>query len=637
MLDGADRVVLNTSERLASGQRINRASDDAAGLSIVTKLQADRRVYAQGIRNVNDGISLLQIADSAFANLADIDTRIAELANQAANGVYSNAQRTPLHNEAVALRAEYQRILDSTTFNGRNVFEGLSEGILIQGGYGTVEATKIQLGSQGTLTSDTTVTVGTGSFGATATTTGGSQGGYNLHSLAPFDKAQTMASGDLNGDGRDELVAALRDADGGGDHVYVLGFNSSGVQISDQGLIGADTATGLTLGDVDGDSDLDILHGAGFDNSFWTYRNNGDGSFAAPTSTSTATGSSGAITTGFFNADSHLDVAVALNTNRVRIYTGNGDGTFAAGFSINVSAVAENILTGDFTGDTVTDLAITANGALRLFAGNGNGTFGAGVTLYSGLGTDKVDVSAAQIDGNSSLDIVVGDLNSNKIVILLNNGTGSFSAATTVNIADLYNLTGVSDQNSDGNLDFVVNTGTIVATYRGNGDGTFQAAISSAGTSVVDESILGDFNGDGVADFVAGTNSNVQLEYKIATSTSETVTTSSSSAVPAVTTPTVDLRTRADALTTLDAAKANLESVAVARGTIGATMVRLEAKRSKLEVTVETFGQAASQILDADVAIETSNLVAANIRREISARILSLTTVESELALRLLQ
>ena len=81
------------SERLSSGQRINRVSDDAAGLAIADDLNAKSRIFTQAIRNGNDGISLLNIADSAIENLSGVVSRIRELAEQSANGTYSNKQR----------------------------------------------------------------------------------------------------------------------------------------------------------------------------------------------------------------------------------------------------------------------------------------------------------------------------------------------------------------------------------------------------------------------------------------------------------------------------------------------------------------------------------------------------------------
>ena len=115
----------NIFARLSSGSRINKASDDAAGLAIADDLHVKVRVYTQAIRNGNDGISLLNITDSANENVAGIVTRIRELAEQYANGTYSNKQRDAIDNEAQALKKEFLRIAQTTSFNGIKVFDGV--------------------------------------------------------------------------------------------------------------------------------------------------------------------------------------------------------------------------------------------------------------------------------------------------------------------------------------------------------------------------------------------------------------------------------------------------------------------------------------------------------------------------------
>src|SRR5690554_6348198 len=111
-------------ERLSSGLRINRPHDDAAGLSIAEDLRVDRRVFLQGIKNLNDGISVLNIADGALAEMSNTTTRIKELAFQASNGTLSAKQRKALDDEAQALAKEFSRIANSTTFNGRDLLKG---------------------------------------------------------------------------------------------------------------------------------------------------------------------------------------------------------------------------------------------------------------------------------------------------------------------------------------------------------------------------------------------------------------------------------------------------------------------------------------------------------------------------------
>ena len=106
---GAQRRLANASEklgsvfeRLSSGLRINRASDDAAGLAVSSSLNAYQRIYTQGVRNLNDGVSALSIADGAIGQLSNIVTRQNELAEQAANGIYTTVPRSALDREAQA-------------------------------------------------------------------------------------------------------------------------------------------------------------------------------------------------------------------------------------------------------------------------------------------------------------------------------------------------------------------------------------------------------------------------------------------------------------------------------------------------------------------------------------------------------
>lgn len=126
---------LNTAyERLSSGLRINRARDDAAGLAIAESLRADSRVASVGIRNASDGISIISIADQAIGQIGNVLTRLAELAEQSANGVYGNEQRSALSNEFVALQNEIERIALTTEFNGLRLLSG-SEEVIFQVGF----------------------------------------------------------------------------------------------------------------------------------------------------------------------------------------------------------------------------------------------------------------------------------------------------------------------------------------------------------------------------------------------------------------------------------------------------------------------------------------------------------------------
>ena len=120
------RTMDTTMERLATGQRINSASDDAAGLAIGSRMEAQIRGLQQATRNSNDAMSLLQTADGAAVEISDMLQRMRELAVQAQNGTNESADITNLNKEFAQLATEIDRIADDTKFNGTAL---LSSGI----------------------------------------------------------------------------------------------------------------------------------------------------------------------------------------------------------------------------------------------------------------------------------------------------------------------------------------------------------------------------------------------------------------------------------------------------------------------------------------------------------------------------
>ncbi|MCZ7586110.1 MAG: flagellin [Deltaproteobacteria bacterium] len=111
-------------ERLASGLRINRAGDDAAGLAISEKLRANIRALEQAGRNSSDGISMIQTAEGAMDEISSMLVRMKELAEQASTGTVGTAERGYLNTEYVALRTEITRIADNTKFNETALLNG---------------------------------------------------------------------------------------------------------------------------------------------------------------------------------------------------------------------------------------------------------------------------------------------------------------------------------------------------------------------------------------------------------------------------------------------------------------------------------------------------------------------------------
>ena len=111
-------------QRLSSGLRVNSAKDDAAGLAIADRMNAQIRGINVAIRNANDGISLAQTAEGALATVTDALQRMRELAVQAQNGSNGTGDRANLDAEYQQLSAEVTRIATQTKFNGRDILNG---------------------------------------------------------------------------------------------------------------------------------------------------------------------------------------------------------------------------------------------------------------------------------------------------------------------------------------------------------------------------------------------------------------------------------------------------------------------------------------------------------------------------------
>lgn len=175
-LSAATHSLSRTYERLASGQRINRASDDAAGLAIADSLRSRSRLYSAANRNINDGISALSIAGSALEQQVAILQRLSELAEQAANGTYSASQRASANTEFQALVREFGRTGDTASFNGLS--------LLLAGRTGKVSQFDLQTGIDGSSSSN--LRIGTANTGTLSGSIYASQLFGNSTALAAY-------------------------------------------------------------------------------------------------------------------------------------------------------------------------------------------------------------------------------------------------------------------------------------------------------------------------------------------------------------------------------------------------------------------------------------------------------------------
>ena len=169
-----ERLALSV-ERISSGIRINRGADDAAGLGISEALRSDIRGLRQAVRNANDGIALINVAEGALNEQSSILIRLRELASQAATGTVGSTERATIQLEFSALRNEIDRIAATTQFNGQGLVDGSlastvssANQVLIQVGIDSGVNSRINLNEQINLTAITSSSLGISAVSVTA-------------------------------------------------------------------------------------------------------------------------------------------------------------------------------------------------------------------------------------------------------------------------------------------------------------------------------------------------------------------------------------------------------------------------------------------------------------------------------------
>jgi len=157
-LSSSQSSLATSMQRLSSGLRINTAKDDAAGLSIAERMNAQVRGMNVAIRNSNDGISLAQTADGALAQVSNSLQRMRELAVQARNSTNSSSDKDSLNKEFGQLQAEITRVLGGTAFNGKHILGADATTLNFQVGANTTSDDTVSIKTTDMATGDTTMT-----------------------------------------------------------------------------------------------------------------------------------------------------------------------------------------------------------------------------------------------------------------------------------------------------------------------------------------------------------------------------------------------------------------------------------------------------------------------------------------------
>lgn len=598
ILGGTTRALEQSFNRLSSGLRINRASDDAAGLAIAESLKADSRVFSQGVRNINDGLGLLNIAEGGLSELSGVLIRVRELATQSANGTLSLTQRRALNEEANALIEEYNRITSTTEFNGLQLLDASLSDLSIQAGYGDLGSLLLGLGGE------LAQAAGDGTYSDTS------------NDVSIGFEIQGAAVGDINGDGLNDLVVG--DADSA-TLVYRLA-NEDGTfqseQTLDPGLGSINVST--QIGDLNNDGYNDIIVEAG--NYLSTFLGDGQGGFSSPINS--LVGNGGRYQLADVDQDGNLDM-IGSRTGEIVVSFGNGNGTFDPLISSSTGATTPAAQFGDFNGDSIIDAAVyNSSGNVTILTGSQSGVFTVTSEAVTTNTTSSLGIGDLNNDGLD--DLLAASTSGNAIEIYLNTGSG-FELDQTIS-ATLARVAEVIDVNGDGYLDILNNEysgGANLEVRLNDGAGNFTTtdAIDLTGTG---DLLVGDATSDGVLDILLYPADGTPISIYEANTEQSTQLAA------------VNINTQVRARGTMQYLDDALERISSELGAIGAFQSRLEVAANTLRTTTTNYRDAASRIEDVDVAREAAELARVSVLQQAGASILSQANQVPALALQLL-
>ena len=314
--------------------------------------------------------------------------------------------------------------------------------------------------------------------------------------------------GDFNKDGKLDVVTTITNASGS---ILVLLPGRGDGTFGAPRYVGTTPGTRfLSLADLNGDGNLDIVAGSFSDGSISVLFGHGDYTFSKPVSYP-ATGIGSAVglqpyAVGDQNGDGKPDiVAVNPDSNVIQVLLNDGAGGFLPPLSMALGHVPAAVVSADLNGDGKLDLVVanSEDGTVQVLLGNGDGTFTLAHTYT--VGSHPQELKLADVNGDGKLDLLVMNTGDDTIGVMLCNGNGSFQAMRAYPAGP--NLVGfdVGDMDQDGKLDLMVANAVVntVAILHGNGDGSFQAPVFYAASSAVDDIAVGDVNHDGYPDVVA--------------------------------------------------------------------------------------------------------------------------------------
>jgi flagellin len=634
------------AERLSTGLRINKSSDDAAGMAVSERLKNQVRGLNMAGRNAQDGVSLIQTAEGALAETHNILARLRELAVQAANDTLTATDRANLQTEANQLVSEIDRIAASTQFNGIYLLNKNSNVSLHDAGDGlqfqiganqaaasnqvTVTVAGVRAQDLGDVTVLNQIDTGITATGANTFSVGGTTGvKYNAEVDTVFDVKDAINAGTAtHGVTASIKNSKLRlEATVTGKTIAADSAATAGTGMVDQ-LFGAatntlvNTTTGTTtLEDVGltTSGTLTIVAGvdAGTGGAASTATLQEIGVTAAGTLTITAT--EGGATETATVAYTLTDTIAQLSTNIQNAMRSIGQ---VAGSSTGTPPTMAGVATATYTSGVLT-LATTVATTVAVTDSNGDGgaraVFGltgatsatlTGTAVNTAAQTETITVSYATTDTISGLATNIqtalraaGSIGNSTL------STGTLAAATATVTSGILTLT------SNG---AAAKFSTIASSTDGTTTNALRAALNLAAAPA--------------AVTAASTSAVLQNKFRV-DSNALTGITSVSSGTGGI----LDIGTQTAASASISTVDSAINQVSTARAGLGAMQSRLESASRSIAIASENASAANSRIADADIAQSMSDLVRAQILQQAGISVLAQANQAPSLVLQLLK
>jgi flagellin len=644
------RADMETSmERLASGKRINSAVDDAAGGAIASRMETRVSGMEQLIRNVNDGVSMVQIAESAMGEVNNMLQRMRDLAIQSTNSTLNSTDRATLQLEVDQLIEEINTIAATTQFNGQNILSGSGVTNSIQSGLNAGEAVAFTIGG-----------VSATQLGLSSGTNGVAYSGRVTTSGTTSAGDITINGVDLNAFGAGDVTSAAAMADAINERSSLTGVTADAYNRVEGNVVGlGELAIGeVKVGTVSMGSSFASL------NALAAAINE-----KAADVTAEVTSEGRIVLSNTTGKDIVLDGAglsaagfeedTATSTDSTNTYTGflkftNNDGssdpiTFGIDADvgeesdlkiIGLNQVAANgsVTGGEITGTTLAEDAITINGvsigavesataSAYMSAINAitdeTGVTATSLTEYtfevaSAAANLRLDISAA---ANTTTEFTVNGVNVTytadssveTIVTAINtavNDMGIFAETNEDGEVRLYSTSGLTIEVDGDNW----NSGTAGTT---TSQAIGKLTLSSADGGTISVSSLADTDAER-ATTVAKAGFTYSNEYSADGSGLNIGSAAAASSA---------LKTLDDSITLLSNNRAEM----------GAYLKRFEAETSNLQVAVEKTAAALSAIKDADYAVESANLAKAQVLQQAGTAMLAQANASTQNVLSLLK